>query len=662
MKGRFVMQNEETKQENQKKKHKVILGILLVITLILLICGIKAFANVNEYNFSRNITINMSGGSANIGYYTSVDRAGGGHSGDWFDGLGVGETVKDKWYKDHTVNGFEDCESPIDGTFYEHCDFVGVTPYVKISDSGRTYYNFSGWSTNTTYFYSDGYYYFECGCYAADSGNIEITANWSAWEHMVNYDANGGSGGPGNQTKRYGEAMSISEQQPTKSGYVFGGWSCSLGGTYQPGNNYTYDQNGGAVTMKAIWNACEHTVTYDANGGNGAPADQKKKYGEQMFLREGKPTRTGYSFLGWNCSIGGTYQPGAEYTHDQNGGTVIMKAIWKDDLPPFISGLTAEPTVWSSGNGTVSITAIDQGSGISRIVLQRISLVNNTTTTVKTWYHFGMTAAVTDTYTENNEGVFYYVATVTDIVGNSSMKRSATIYLDHSAPVLSGMSNTNTEWTNDSPVISFSATDYLSGTIYSGSGLDSVEIKDDSGNVVARGISSAYYRLVSKYEGIHTWYITATDNVGHINSSSVSTKFDTTAPGLDGTEVTDVINGVSVSGYCQDNIISQHIDDEPSRSVNSPNCTSGLKSIILYKVKGGIKTAITAPATRTTFAVSDTYSNFDMYYEIIQTEDSVDYYMIVVQDYAGNMAIKKLTSQRSLLTWFHTSIDRSTYE
>ena len=37
------------------------------------------------------------------------------------------------------------------------------------------------------------------------------------------------------------------------------------------------------------------------------------------------------------------------------------------------------------------------------------------------------------------------------------------------------------------------------------------------------------------------------------------------------------------------------------------------------------------------------------------------YYEIIVTDFAGNITRKKLTSQYSLLTWFHTSIDRSSY-
>ena len=50
-----------------------------------------------------------------------------------------------------------------------------------------------------------------------------------------------------------------------------------------------------------------------------------------------------------------------------------------------------------------------------------------------------------------------------------------------------------------------------------------------------------------------------------------------------------------------------------------------------------------------------------MYYEITADEKRVDYYEIIVTDFAGNRTKKKLTSQYSLLTWFHTSIDRSSY-
>lgn len=434
-------------------------------------------------------------------------------------------------------------------------------------------------------------------------------------------------------------------------------------GYYDKGNGvWKYD--GGYLTYVSAVKIRPkvHTVTYSANGGTGAPGNQTKTEGVQMYLSSTRPSRTGYTFKYWTASIGGNYSPGQNYTHDQDGGTVTMTAYWKDETAPSCSDFSATPNTWSSGNGMVTFTVRDQGTGLASVVLERYSYVTRTWSTVRTWSYNGTTVSTSGSYTETAEGVFYYKLTIKDKAGNSTVKMSAAIYLDHSNPVLTGVQNTVTDWTNVAPIISFSATDYLNGTTYGGSGLRSVVIKDDAGNVVASGTSSAKYTLAAKYEGIHTWYITATDNIGHSSSSQVSTKFDITKPGIDGTEITFVQDGVTYSGYCQDNIINQHIDDEASRSVNSPNCTSGLKSVILYKVKGGVKTAITTGETRATFGTSNTHATFDMYYDINITNDNVDYYLVIVQDYAGNTATKKLTSQRTLLTWFHTSIDRSTYE
>lgn len=434
-------------------------------------------------------------------------------------------------------------------------------------------------------------------------------------------------------------------------------------GFYDKGNGvWKYD--GGYLTYVSAVKIRPrvHTIHYDANGGSGAPGNQTKTEGQALYLSTARPTRTGYTFKYWIASIGGNYNPGANYTHDQDGGTVTMTAYWKDETAPNCSSFSAIPNHWSDGNGTVTYTVRDQGSGLASIVLERYSYVTRTWSTVKTTTYSGTTASTSGSYTETSEGVFYYKLTIKDKTGNVTTKTSAAIYLDHSNPVLSGMNTTVTSWTNVAPVISVNATDYLYGTTYGGSGLNNVVIKDDLGNIVASGISSARYTLVAKYEGIHTWYITVTDNVGHTSSAQVSTKYDITKPGVDGTEVTDVVNGVTVSGYFQDNIIDQNIDDKASRSINQPNLTSGLKSVIMYKIKGTTKTAIYSDSTKISFGSSNTNSCFHLYYDANPTEDDVDYYQIVAQDYAGNTTTKKLITQKSLLTWFHTSIDRSSYE
>ena len=71
------------------------------------------------------------------------------------------------------------------------------------------------------------------------------------------------------------------------------------------------------------------TISYNANGGSGAPAGQTKTYGQTLTLSSVKPTREGYNFLGWATSstaTTATYQPGGSYT--TNAGTTLY-AVWQ---------------------------------------------------------------------------------------------------------------------------------------------------------------------------------------------------------------------------------------------------------------------------------------------------------------------------------------------
>ena len=62
----------------------------------------------------------------------------------------------------------------------------------------------------------------------------------------------------------------------------------------------SYISASGSYTLPAVtwqWN-----ISYNANGGSGAPGTQTKKYGTSLTLSSTKPTRTGYTFLGWSTS------------------------------------------------------------------------------------------------------------------------------------------------------------------------------------------------------------------------------------------------------------------------------------------------------------------------------------------------------------------------
>ena len=160
--------------------------------------------------------------------------------------------------------------------------------------------------------------------------------------YTITYNANGGSGAPGKQTKTYGKTLKLSTTKPTRTGYTFQGWGTSASGSvvYAAGANYTANASD---TLYAIWKANTYTVTYNANGGSGAPSNQTKTYGVTLKLSTAKPTRTNYNFLGWGTSAASTtvaYAPGANYT---GNAAITLYAIWELAYSePTITNLTAD--------------------------------------------------------------------------------------------------------------------------------------------------------------------------------------------------------------------------------------------------------------------------------------------------------------------------------
>lgn len=82
------------------------------------------------------------------------------------------------------------------------------------------------------------------------SGSYSLGA--VVWEHTVSYNANGGSGAPGNQIKVYGSVLKLSSTIPVKDGYIFMGWAVSSAGEvkYSPGGTYEADEN---ISLYAVW-------------------------------------------------------------------------------------------------------------------------------------------------------------------------------------------------------------------------------------------------------------------------------------------------------------------------------------------------------------------------------------------------------------------------
>ena len=114
-------------------------------------------------------------------------------------------------------------------------------------------YAFKGWSLSPDGTTLD---YHADDTYSMDS-SITLYAIWTPWTHAVHFNANGGSGDtPRSFVKTGNIDATIPSIKPTRAGYLFKCWntnSSGLGTNYYPNDIYAYEQNGGAITLYAIW-------------------------------------------------------------------------------------------------------------------------------------------------------------------------------------------------------------------------------------------------------------------------------------------------------------------------------------------------------------------------------------------------------------------------
>ena len=134
-----------------------------------------------------------------------------------------------------------------------------------------------------------------------------------------------------------------------------------------------------------------YTVSYDANGGTGAPAAQSKTHGTALTLSSTKPTRTGYTFLGWAASKTATsaqYQPGGSYTAN---AAVTLYAVWKENAPTYATTLTVSSATASQGKEVSLNVSLAGNPGIIGINFQitydktRLKLIGYADGAMKDW-------------------------------------------------------------------------------------------------------------------------------------------------------------------------------------------------------------------------------------------------------------------------------------
>lgn len=164
-----------------------------------------------------------------------------------------------------------------------------------------------------------------------------VTAKRNLWG--VYFDANGGSGAPSMMKRHWGEVVYIPTSFPTRSGYTFKGWTKEQGSStigYSPGDPIGDDAD---VTLYAVWSqnvTKTWSIIYNANGGYNTPEKQTANVGQFITITSSKPTRNGYTFLGWSTWSEATepeiaFTPGYSYKSDYN---FTLYAVWKEKGKP----------------------------------------------------------------------------------------------------------------------------------------------------------------------------------------------------------------------------------------------------------------------------------------------------------------------------------------
>lgn len=142
----------------------------------------------------------------------------------------------------------------------------------------RSYYTFAGWATSST-----GSVAYAAGASYKENASRTLYAVWNPYTYTVKYNANGGTGAPANQTKTYNKTLTLSSAKPTRTGYTFGGWATSAGGSksYDAGGSYTENPsaNGAIINLYAVWIENKLTVNYYSNYATASFSNPKNAIG-----------------------------------------------------------------------------------------------------------------------------------------------------------------------------------------------------------------------------------------------------------------------------------------------------------------------------------------------------------------------------------------------
>lgn len=235
--------------------------------------------------------------------------------------------------------------------------------------------------------------------------HIKIYGKWEVFPYTVSFDTKGGTTVE-QRTILCGEPIG-EVQEPTKTGYDFGGWSDKTGSEYIPAMHRmpAYD-----FTLTAVWIPHTYTLDFYMNDGSDAMMESlPMSYGTSSRLPSNQFNRVGYAFLGWATSPTGAavYKDKASVNNLTaiNGATVNLYAKWGAPISSAVSNsYTSIKVSWTAAGEATSykIYRATSSSGTYSLVYTAgataRSYVNSGLTTGKTYYYKVYSVAGGKTY------------------------------------------------------------------------------------------------------------------------------------------------------------------------------------------------------------------------------------------------------------------------
>ena len=177
----------------------------------------------------------------------------------------------------------------------------------------------------------------------AVTANITLYAKWIE-AFTVTFNANGGTPAPGQQSIAHGGNVT----EPSvmiKSGYTFSGWYKEA--AYTNRWNFSTDTVTANITLYAKWLEA-FTVTFNADGGSPAPAQQSIAHGDKV-TEPSVMIKSGCTFGGWYKEV--TFINLWNFNSDTITQNIVLYAKWNLVPPTTVQGTDlAQKLQWVASN------------------------------------------------------------------------------------------------------------------------------------------------------------------------------------------------------------------------------------------------------------------------------------------------------------------------